>query len=272
MSNAPVILTRPTKQSQEFAEQLRLLGRDAEIFPLFEIEMSDAADAIVALDQVLHQLTQFSMVIFVSPNAVDAMMQRASVLQVSLPSTLSLGVMGMGSLAALARYDVTTENTPIIYPRNIEKTDSESFFEELALHPIGEQLRGQRVLLIRGESGRDFLAEALRAIGALVQQVSAYRRVIPELTTARQQRLSELLLDAEQLPHTWVVTSSTVLHTMLTWAQQLDLENAVVKMQQQRLYVPHVRIAETAKELGFTSITLTASGDEKLLLALQSHL
>jgi uroporphyrinogen-III synthase len=80
-----------------------------------------------------------------------------------------------------------------------------------------------------------------------------------------------LLMHAEQLPHAWVVTSSAVLNTMLTWAQQLDLENAVVKMQQQRLYVPHVRIAEIAKELGFTSITLTASGDEKLLLALQSH-
>jgi uroporphyrinogen-III synthase len=45
----------------------------------------------------------------------------------------------------------------------------------------------------------------------------------------------------------------------------------VVKLQQQHLVVPHVRIAETARELGFQAITQTASGDEAILAALQSR-
>jgi uroporphyrinogen-III synthase len=45
----------------------------------------------------------------------------------------------------------------------------------------------------------------------------------------------------------------------------------VVKMQLQSLIVPHVRIAETAQSLGFTRVTLTGSGDEQLLAALQSR-
>jgi uroporphyrinogen-III synthase len=43
-------------------------------------------------------------------------------------------------------------------------------------------------------------------------------------------------------------------------------------MQQQHLIVPHARIAETANNLGFSKLTLTGSGDERLLAALQSRL
>jgi uroporphyrinogen-III synthase len=35
--------------------------------------------------------------------------------------------------------------------------------------------------------------------------------------------------------------------------------------------VPHARIHETARALGFTRLTLTGSGDERLLAALQSQ-
>jgi uroporphyrinogen-III synthase len=42
-------------------------------------------------------------------------------------------------------------------------------------------------------------------------------------------------------------------------------------MQHQHLIVPHARIAETARALGFGRVTLTGSGDERLLAALQSQ-
>jgi uroporphyrinogen-III synthase len=45
----------------------------------------------------------------------------------------------------------------------------------------------------------------------------------------------------------------------------------VAKLQQQHLIVPHARIAETASALGFNAVTLTGSGDERLLAALQSR-
>ena len=50
---------------------------------------------------------------------------------------------------------------------------------------------------------------------------------------------------------------------------QLDNPDSVAKMQQQRLIVPHTRIAETAKKEGFLNVLLTGSGDERLLAALQ---
>ena len=105
-----------------------------------------------------------------------------------------------------------------------------------------------------------------------VEQVAAYQRQIPALDEDRQQQLRALL----SRENDWVITSSAVLSTLLAWCCQIDAAdttfNAVVKMQQQHLVLPHFRIAEVAKKLGFSHLTLTASGDEKLLLALQSDL
>jgi uroporphyrinogen-III synthase len=42
-------------------------------------------------------------------------------------------------------------------------------------------------------------------------------------------------------------------------------------LQQKSLVVPHLRIEESARELGFRSVRLTGSGDGALLAALQSR-
>ena len=69
----------------------------------------------------------------------------------------------------------------------------------------------------------------------------------------------------------WIITSSEALRNLYTWVKDLDLDDGVAKMQHQNIFVPHVRIAETAQILGFEFITLTGSGDESLLVALQSR-
>jgi uroporphyrinogen-III synthase len=43
------------------------------------------------------------------------------------------------------------------------------------------------------------------------------------------------------------------------------------RLRGQHLIVPHARIAETARALGCSSITLTGSGDARLLAAIQSQ-
>jgi uroporphyrinogen-III synthase len=53
--------------------------------------------------------------------------------------------------------------------------------------------------------------------------------------------------------------------------QQVAGDIGVAKVQQQSFIMPHIRIQETAQTLGFRNITLTGSGDEQLLAALQSR-
>lgn len=260
MNTPAVIVTRPQKQALGLLEGLAKIGRDALVFPMFEIE---AIPDTTALDRTLARLLDFSLVVFVSPNAVDAAFARMQYLQVTWPTQVALGVMGVASKQALAQYGVREDQYTIFSPNDPERTDSETLFAALDL----PALQGRRVLIIRGDSGRDFLAHALVAKGVEVEQQCAYRRRVPSFDASRKQQLLQLI----SVQNDWLITSSEVLKNLIAWCTQLDTEDAVAKMQQQHLFVPHFRIAEIAKELGFQSITLSASGDENLLLALQSQ-
>ncbi|NMM36923.1 MAG: uroporphyrinogen III synthase [Glaciimonas sp.] len=250
-----VVITRPLAQAGPLAQQVAALGRAAVIFPLLEIHpLPDST----ALQAVLADLTQFSMVAFVSPNAIHAAFAYLS----HWPAEVAIAVVGEGSRAALAEHGVSDANATIHCPRDPLRTDSQTLLEVLDI----EALRGSRVLIVRGESGRELLADALRRSGASVTQVAAYRRTAPEPSPAVLQQLQSLL-DVES---DWIITSSEALHILMDLVKQIAGTEYVVKMQRKHLIVPHSRIAEVAKNLWFNNVTLTGSGDERLLAALQS--
>lgn len=288
MSALPlVVITRPQEQSLSFAQSVQSMGREPIFFPAFTIQ---ALDDYQHLDATLHNLHQYQLLMFVSPNAVAMVLQRMRDLEIAFPHHISVAVVGEASKASLREFGINEQNTHIISPKNLLKTDSETLLEELPL----EKLKDHSVLIFRGETGREFLSERLLAHGINVARVCAYRRIVPDFDAQKKDTL-QTLLKAKQ---DWIVTSSSTLSTLLLWATQLnevdfksDLKSdlkpdlkpdlnsdsklsskidTVKKMQQQRLYVPHIRIAQVAQELGFESVIMTSSGDEKLLLALQS--
>jgi uroporphyrinogen-III synthase len=176
---------------------------------------------------------------------------------------VTLAVLGEGSRAALARHGIDAGNASIVSPHDASRSDSENLLQSIDL----ATLRGRRVLIVRGESGRELMAEGFAAAGAQVTTVAAYRRQVPVLDAQLAATLHALLAQ----PNDWIITSSEALRGLLALLGQLDPQAAVAKMQQQHLIVPHARIAETARALGLTRITLTGSGDERLLAALQSQ-
>lgn len=254
---ATVIITRPYAQAQPLAARVAALGRPVEVLPLLEI--SPLADD-GPLKATLAQLSSFALVAFVSPNAIDAAFAHIP----AWPAGVTAAVVGEGSRAALAAHGVTDANAHIASPANPAHADTEHLLQALDL----PALRGARVLIVRGESGRELMGDAFRAAGAEVTVVAAYRRSTPVLTPALSATLERLLAR----PADWVITSSEALRGLLQLAGQLPGgQDAVVKLQQQHLIVPHARIAQTANGLGFHSITQTGSGDERLLAALQSR-
>lgn len=250
----PVVITRPLAQAEPLARQVRAIGREAVVFPLLEIlPISDTTRLRAALDA----LDRYAMVAFVSPNAIDAAFAHLS----AWPPHVALAVVGEGSKAALAQHGLTPENATIFSPVDRERTDSQTLLEVLDI----EALRGKKVLIIRGETGRELLSDALREKGVEVEQVAAYRRATPPLDDHRCDTLLRLLDAGAE----WVITSSESLRNLIDMVRAVAGEVGVVKMQQQKLIVPHIRIAETAQALGFVQILQTASGDEPLLAALQ---
>lgn len=237
-----------------FAERVAALGHHPVVFPLLEIHpLQDDT----ALRMTLKDLPAYALVAFVSPNAIDAAFAHLD----AWPAGVSIAVMGEGSRTALAAHGVTEANATIISPHNTERTDSETLLETLDL----EALQGRKALIIRGESGRELLADGLKAAGCEVVQVAAYRRCPPVLTPDLRQQLLALLSNDND----WIMTSSEALRVLAQLVGQLHSVDYVAKMQQQRIIAPHVRIAETARNAGFSNVLLTGSGDERLLAALQ---
>jgi uroporphyrinogen-III synthase len=249
-----VVLTRPIAQAEPLAGQLRALGREVEVLPLLEISaLPDQAP----LRTALADLASYRLVAFVSPNAIDA----AFVHIPAWPQGLQAAVVGEGSRQALLAKGVPASQ--IASPADPARSDTEHLLQALDL----QALRGAKVLIVRGESGRELMADSFRAAGAEVTVLPAYRRAVPQLTPALAARLTALADDGAD----WIITSSESLRGLAALLNELNKLTIVANMQHHHLIVPHSRIAETARELGFQNVTLTGSGDERVLAALQSR-
>ncbi|HEY4542450.1 MAG TPA: uroporphyrinogen-III synthase [Noviherbaspirillum sp.] len=249
-----VVVTRPLAQALPLAERVHALGREAVVFPLLEIRPLEDDRQLRAR---LACLDDYALVAFVSPNAIDASLP----LVPQWPAKVAIGVVGEGSRRALERYQLGAAR--VYCPSDPARSDSEALVETIDL----SAMQGRRALIVRGESGREFLAEALRRAGMQVDHVAAYRRIAPRLDLAGQRQLLQLLEQGAD----WIVTSSEAMRILGDLVCQAGGGEAIARLRQQHFIVPHARIAEAAQALGCTDLTLTHSGDESLLAALQSR-
>ncbi|MCD2516131.1 uroporphyrinogen-III synthase [Massilia sp. G4R7] len=256
MPERTVVVTRPRAQADSLARAIAALGRRVAVLPLLEIAPLDDNSGLQA---ALRQLPSYALVAFVSPNAVDAAFAHLS----AWPAGVPVAVVGEGSRLALARHGVTPDITTIHCPPDPANSDSEHLLASLDL----AALAGKRVLIVRGERGRELMADTLRAAGALVEPVAAYRRSVPRLNAALASQLAGLLAGQND----WIITSSEALRGLEALVRELDPAAGPERLREQHLIVPHARIAETARALGCSRITLTGSGDARLLAAIQSQ-
>jgi uroporphyrinogen-III synthase len=255
-SDRPLIITRPLAQAGPLAAKLQVSGIPVRIFPLLDIQtLPDTRE----LRETLGRLSDYAMVAFVSPNAIDAAFEHIG----QWPASVIAAVVGEGSRQALAQKGLTPDNTSIVSPRNLQRTDSETLLEVLDL----AALAGKKVLIVRAETGRELLADRLRDAGIQVEQVAAYRRGPVAIDDARSSQLRDLLAASGD----WVITSSEALRYLKDMTLDLMGEDGWQHLLKSSLIVPHERIAQTAESLGFQQIQLTGSGDEALIAAIQSR-
>ncbi len=250
----PVVITRPAKQATTLAARVSEF-RTVVVFPLLEI--APLADTS-GLEEVLRNIDQYALVVFVSPNAIDAVFTYIA----RWPRQVAIGIVGQGSRNALAEYGVTAQTATIYAPAELQKSDSEGLLEFLPL----DTLAGQRVLIVRGQHGRDFLTQTLHKHAIAVHHVTAYLRLVPELTQVRQEQLQAFLTGKFD----FVLTSSEALRNLLDMVRRYAGEQGVVKMQHQRIIATHNRISDIARSLGFSDVILCGTGDEQIIATLQS--
>jgi uroporphyrinogen III methyltransferase / synthase len=183
-------------------------------------------------------------------------------------------VVGPGSVAALARHGVAAPACQVISPHaaaddDTARFDSEGLYAALEQALGANAFEGKRVLIVRGDGGREWLADRLREAGAEVETVAAYRRIVPDPSVSTWQRVHALLAGE---PHVWLVTSSEGVRNLADLARDHLTSTEVAQLKHAPFVAPHPRIAETARGLGFDSITVSGAGDERIARALLSSL
>lgn len=235
-----LIVTRPAAQAADWVRQLTALGLQAQSLPLMGI--APAADA-APLEAAWQDLPQRRLVVFVSPNAVQHFFAAAPH-PVVWPLAVLAGSTGPGTTRALRQAGVSPAQ--IIEPAaEAGQFDSEALWARL--QPI--DWTAQRVLVVRGEDGRDWLAHALRERGAVVDFVAAYRRLPPQLDASGL----ALLAGACDRPgqHLWLFSSSEAIVWLRTLAPAADWSGS-------RAVASHPRIVQAARDLGFGWVQMTA--------------
>lgn len=168
-----VLVTRPVEQAEQLVQLIEAAGGRAIRFPTLAIAPPTDPTALGAL---LDRLAQFDLAIFISPTAVEQALRRLHERGQKLPAGMTIAAIGAGSAAALAAHGIVA-----LAPK--ERFDSEGL---LAL-PRLRQVKGQRVVIFRGEGGRALLGDTLRARGAQVVYAECYRRVRPATDAAALQ-------------------------------------------------------------------------------------
>lgn len=250
LAGKTIVVTRPRAQAAELAAGIEALGGHALIFPLLEI-YPPANPA--PLQQAIAQLGDYHFTIFISPNAVDHALP-AILAAGSWPANLQPAAIGPGTVKALTKHGIAQ----CLYPAS--RFDSEGLLAEEAF--AAEAIAGKKILIFRGNGGRELLAETLRERGAFVDCVTSYERHGPGdnfdtlLKAWRQHQL-----------HAIALSSSEALRYLL---DGMDSEGHNF-LANTPLFIPHPRIAESARAAGLRQIIQTEAADAGILSALGAY-
>jgi len=218
-------------------------------------DVADAAPVQAAWRAILADGAVPAVVMFVSPSAVDRFFARAPAAWHWPASSLAAGT-GPGTAAALRAAGVP--GAAIVTP-----AEAAGRFDSEALWAVLQPQRhwaGCQAWIVRGEGGRDWLADTLRQQGAQVHLVEAYRRTVPVPDAAGQAALARAL--ARPAVHCWLFSSSEAVGHLPALAPGADWSQA-------RALATHPRIAEAARRLGINQVQLVQPSPEAVAALLR---
>ncbi len=247
LQNVCVLVTRPGLPGKELCEKITALGGVA--FSLPTIDFAPVTNSIPSLDQ-------YQWVIFVSQPAVWWARYALPTLQNELTKCrvdkaqrvhqkIKVASPGKSTAQALAIDHV-------IYPA--QNWTSEGLLDL----PDFQNIANQKILLVRGEGGREWLADTLKARGGLVDHWIVYRRLMPVYSD--KSRYLDLL--RQKKIDIVVCASGESLHNLLTMIGQ-EGEQALLQVP---LIVVSQRLSALAKELKFQHVFVASNASHAAIL------
>lgn len=255
-----VVVTRPVREAARWVREFEAIGFEAIALPLIDIV---APPDLASLESSRSAVSNYTAVMFVSPNAVDGFLGQGA-LENRAVAALSAGTRawspGPGTTRALQLTGWPSDALDDPAP-DAPQFDSEALWAQVEK----QVLAGSRVLIVRGAdaqgrlAGRDWLAKQLRARGAFVDEVAAYRRACPVLDEAKR----GLAMAAASDGSVWLFSSSEAILNLRELLPTQDWSAA-------RAVATHERIAQAALRAGFGRVAQSRPTLESVAASIES--
>ena len=251
MTGWRLLLTRPAEECAALAAQLAEQGVHGSCLPLLDIEpLAETPEQ----RSLLLELDRYCAVIVVSKPAARQGLERLDRYWPQPPINQRWFSVGAATGQILADYGLH-----VSWPEGGD--DSEALLE-LPAFSEALQVPSPRVLIMRGDTGRELLAEHLRGQGVAVDYLPLYRRRLPDYACGElprrvaTERLNGLVVSSGQgFEHLYQLAGEA-------WPELARLP----------LFVPSPRVAEQACAAGARQvIDCRGASATALLQALQEH-
>ena len=167
-----ILVTRSTEGNAAFAHKLALCGAEVLEVPLIRLIPPDSYEP---LDHAFGRLAEYDILLITSAHTAQVLAERKPPPWPAQPFTAGVGPGTAKAMTALGlRVDL----------------QSQPSIAESLLHDLASQAAGKRILLPRAAVARGLLPEGLRAVGARVDVVHAYRNVPAEES---KQKLAQIV-------------------------------------------------------------------------------
>jgi len=191
LTNQKILVTRPIRQAHKLCQLISKAGGQPIHFPVIEIiEIQDKSE----LSSQCASLNSGDIAIFISANAVENTLP--FLLKYPVSKTLQLFAVGKKTATILSKKRLSVVCAPSPF-------NSETLLTLPALQQSA--IQGKKVVIFKGEGGRELLADSLRQRGASVSTVAVYQRIQPSEP-----------INITQVPDIITITSVQSLHHLFS--------------------------------------------------------
>jgi len=243
LSGLTVLITRPSNQVESLRRAIESGGAKVLSLPLIEIRALNDAQAIQDLKDKVLQLDCYQSLIFVSNNAVSFGGEVINNYWPQFP--LKVDVIAVGP--------TTAEAASERFACEVIQPTSGMTSEDILRLPQLQDVSEKKIGIVRGQGGRELLADTLRERGAIVDYLEAYSRTPIDYTSAD---FCNRLVEAGV--NVLTVSSGESLNRLT----HLLADNRK-KLQQLNLLVPSQRVGRQAENAGYQQVH-SASGADPL--------
>jgi uroporphyrinogen-III synthase len=229
-----VLVTRPLAQSAKLAALIDEAGGEAICFPVIHIEK------LPATAWSTHSLEQADWLIFVSRNAVESFIAGWSQ---ALPPSLKLAAVGDATANAVEAAGLQVDCQPQ------SSTGSDGLLQMPEMQDVGDQ----KMIIVRGQGGRERLADILKGRGATIEYMEVYRRDLP--APDRQDCIQAMYADK------LVCTSAAGIENLCRLLSEFKVELLC-----KPLVVVSDRLKQYAQGLGFRWVEVSDNASDSAVL------